>query len=132
MYSYYLLPVVNGRPAYGATFTAALGPAYGRLYPTRTAARLAATALRATPPTLPYPPTTPVDYALGVVPGPRGLTRTVAALVPAGSLTLITFTDNTSALALGANVRVGSAYRVYAGRYPYVTLLPARATYAAA
>lgn len=132
MYSYYLLPVVNGRPAYGATFTAALGPAYGATYPSRTAARLAAKGLRATPPTLPYPTTTPVDYALGVVPGPRGLTRTVAATLPSGSLTLVTFTDGTSALALGAIPRVGTAYRVYAGRYPYVSLVPARATYVAA
>ena len=132
MYHYPLLPIVNGRPAYGATFTAALGGAYGATYPTRTAARRAARALRLTPPTLPYPATTPVDYALGVVPGPRGLTRTVAATVSAGSLTLITFSDNTSALALGVVPRVGTAYRVYAGRYPYVNLVPARATYAAA
>lgn len=132
MYSYYLLPIINGRPAYGATFTAALGGAYGTLYATRTAARLTAKALRATPPTLPYPAATPIDYALGVVPGPRGLTRTVAATVTAGSLTLVTFTDSSSALALGVTLRVGAAYRVYAGRYPYVSLVPARAMYAAA
>lgn len=123
---YILLPLLNGRPAYGSTFTAALGTAYGATYPSRTAARLAATALRATPPALPVPALTR-DYALGVVPGPRGATLTVAGVAGTrGSLTLLTFSNGTAGLTLGS-VRVGATYRVYAGRYPYLTLVPLRA-----